>query len=111
MLWVGKGEEPNPIPELRGGGGVPYRYSLVDSELCRLVAALWLSRSRNSLGLSGLSSDSSSFSSSGPGFCPSAVTTLVVTTSIWLEEAFSDSQPCRLAMEFLSGKRGLGGGG
>lgn len=79
-----------------------------------MVAALWLSRSKNSLGLSGLSIDSSSFSSSGTGFCPSAETTLAATASIWVGEvkaAFSVSQPCRLAKVLLSEKRGLGGGG
>lgn len=78
-----------------------------------MVAALWLSRSKNSLGLSGLSTDSSSLSSSGPGFCPSVETTLAATASIWVGEvkaAFSVSQPCRLVKVLLSEKRGLDGG-
>lgn len=114
-LCGGKAEGPNPSPEeLMGGGGELYRYSPAATDLCLLVAALWLSKSRNSLGLSGLSWDSSVFSASGGSSCPLLGTSLVLAMSIRFGEAkevVSTSQPCMpLPMVALSEKGGLARG-
>lgn len=76
-----------------------------------MVAAVWLSRSRNSLGLSGLSADSSCFSS-GPGFWPSALLAATVSARVGeVSAAPRASQPRSPAAALLSEKRGLAGAG